>query len=89
MNTVLRLAPWLALVSCFWFVEQTAEHLMQKPAGAAILQVLSNVRVTRSLAFVFGIAGVLFGLQQRGLRRKAEALYQERIRQLESKTGER
>lgn len=89
MSGLIRLAPWLALVLCFWFIEQTAEHLIRKPAGATLLQVLANVRVTRSLAFVFGIAGVLYGLQQRSLRRKSEAVYRARIRQLESKPGER
>lgn len=88
MNAVLRLAPWAALVLCFWLIERIAIHLTAQPAGGAILQVLSNIRVTRSLAFVLGIAGVLYGLQQRNLRRRSELLYQERIRQLQSKTRE-
>ena len=88
MNAVLRLAPWVALTVCFWLIERTAMHLTARPAGGAILEVLSNIRVTRSLAFVLGIAGVLYGLQQRNLRRRSEQLYQQRVRQMESKTRE-
>ena len=84
MNPLLRVAPWVALAFSFWMVERKAAHLTQKPPGAAVLQVLSNIRVTRSLAFVFGIAGLFYGLQLRNLRRRSEAAHRERIRQLEA-----
>ena len=45
--------------------------------------VLSNVSVVRGLAFVFGIAAVLYGMHERSLRRAEVERFERRISELE------
>ena len=83
-----RLAPWLVLLCALWLVRDTAARLSGKHSGVELwIMWMSSAKVTRLSAFIFGVAGVLFGLQQRSLRRSEQDRMGRRLEQLEARLG--
>ena len=81
--TLLRYAvPWAAVCLALYLFLQ----IVRAAAGTgsdAIVALLSNVTRTRALAFVFGVMGALYGIEQRNLRRTATQRLKARIDTLE------
>ncbi len=80
-----RVAPWLLVCISLLLLERAiAAAARADTAGSVIVFLMSNVKVTRGFAFVFGLAGVIYGLQQRSLRRAEAARQERRIAELEA-----
>lgn len=68
-----KVLPWAALLAAFWMIRQTASELLGKDSMLEVwIAWMSNARVTRLSAIVFGLAGIAYGLEQRALRREVE-----------------
>jgi len=65
--------PWAALLAALWLIRETAAGLLGKDSMLEVwIAWMGSARVTRMSAFIFGLAGVAYGLQQRALRREVE-----------------
>ncbi len=68
-----KTVPWVALLLALWFIRETASGLMGKDSMLEVwIAWMGRARVTRLSAFIFGLAGVAYGLQQRSVRRELE-----------------
>jgi len=65
--------PWVALLVALWMIRETASGLLGRDSMLEVwIAWMSNARVTRISAILFGLAGVAYGLEQRALRREIE-----------------
>lgn len=65
--------PWAALLAALWMIRETASGLLGRDSMLEVwIAWMSNARVTRISAILFGLAGVAYGLEQRALRREIE-----------------
>ncbi|MGC8760336.1 MAG: hypothetical protein ACP5UT_10290 [Bryobacteraceae bacterium] len=65
--------PWAALLAALWMIRETASGLLGRGSTVEVwIAWMSNARVTRISAILFGLAGVAYGLEQRALRREVE-----------------
>ncbi|GIU73009.1 MAG: hypothetical protein KatS3mg004_0096 [Bryobacteraceae bacterium] len=65
--------PWVALLAALWMIRETASGLLGRDSMLEVwIAWMSNARVTRISAILFGLAGVAYGLEQRALRREIE-----------------
>lgn len=65
--------PWAALLAALWMIRETASGLLGRGSIVEVwIAWMSNARVTRISAILFGLAGVTYGLEQRALRREVE-----------------
>ncbi len=68
-----KAAPWSALLLALWLIRETASGLLGKDSMLEVwIAWMGRARVTRLSAFIFGLAGVAYGLQQRAVRRELE-----------------
>lgn len=82
--------PWLFLLAALHEIRLTASALSGKDSMVELwIMWMSNAKVTRLSAFVFGLAGVAYGLSQRTLRRAVEKRLAERVSEMEGKLEER
>lgn len=73
-----KAAPWAALLLALWLIRETASGLMGKDSMLEVwITWMSRARVTRLSAFIFGLAGLAYGLQQRAVRRELEKALEE------------
>ncbi len=80
-----KVLPWVFLLVALYQVRLIASSAMGKESFLEVWLVwMSNAKVTRMSAFVFGLMGVAYGLAQRALRRAAEQRLQSRIARLEA-----
>jgi hypothetical protein len=78
--------PWVFLLAALYQIRLTASALTGKDSMVELwIMWMSNAKVTRLSAFVFGLAGVAYGLSQRTLRRAVEKRMEERIAELEKR----
>jgi hypothetical protein len=78
-----KVAPWLVLAYIAYLSHQAILLLAQ--GGGAVhpyLHLIATVNRARSFAFLLGILGVVYGLVQRELRRRAEADFAAKLREL-------
>lgn len=74
--------PWAALLAALWLIRQTASELFGKDSMLEVwIAWMGNARVTRLSAIIFGLLGVGYGLQQRALRREAERMLAECLKE--------
>ncbi len=79
-----RVAPWALLALVFYFFRQIVIGFEEGRPGLEMwIGIMTNVTRTRIFAFIFGFAGMLYGLQQRNLRRAESERLQKRIAELE------
>lgn len=78
-----KVAPWVVGI---WFILTIKEAALaisgENSFSAAWVQFTSNIRVSRGFAFLFGLCGIFYGLQQRTLRRTEIAELTKRIEKL-------
>lgn len=68
-----KAVPWVALLLALWMIRETASGLLGKESMLEVwIAWMGRARVTRLSAFIFGLAGVAYGLQQRSVRRELE-----------------
>lgn len=68
-----KAVPWAALLGALWLIRETASGLLGKDSMLEVwIAWMGRARVTRLSAFIFGLAGVAYGLQQRAVRRELE-----------------
>ncbi len=68
-----KAVPWAALLIALWLIRETASGLLGKDSMLEVwIAWMGRARVTRLSAFIFGLAGVAYGLQQRAVRRELE-----------------
>lgn len=68
-----KAVPWAALLAALWLIRETASGLLGKDSMLEVwIAWMGRARVTRLSAFIFGLAGVAYGLQQRAVRRELE-----------------
>lgn len=80
-----RVLPWLLLVVALYVLQRTVGTLTrQETAAGAWIALMGKAQATRFFAFVFGVCGMLYGLQQRNLRRAAIKRLEARIAKLEA-----
>jgi hypothetical protein len=73
-----KAAPWAALLLALWLIRETASGLLGKDSMFEVwIAWMGRARVTRLSAFIFGMAGVAYGLQQRAVRRELEKTLEE------------
>jgi hypothetical protein len=76
--------PWLCLCVALYLFAGIMAAAFQSESGANIwIQLMSNVSRTRAFAFVFGFLGVLYGIQERNLRRTTVKRLRARLNTLE------
>jgi hypothetical protein len=81
--------PWAALLAALWLIRETAAGLLGKDSMLEVwIAWMSNARVTRMSAFIFGLAGIAYGLQQRALRREAEKALEKCLEDRRRKGGQ-
>jgi len=79
--------PWVLAILLLLVIRDTALALTETESAArAWLSIARNIRVSRGFAFVFGAGCVLYGLQQRNLRRADRRRLLGRIATLERRT---
>jgi len=79
--------PWGLGILLVLVVRDTALAMTETDSAAkAWLGIAGNIRVSRGVAFVFGVGSVLYGLQQRNLRRADRTRLLDRIATLEQRT---
>jgi hypothetical protein len=84
--TVHRVLPWLLAIVLLMLVRSTVSSITgQDTLTGAWLEFTSHIRVSRGFAFVFGGFGILYGLQQRNLRRAEERRLFQRLAELENR----
>ncbi len=80
-----KVLPWILLLAALYQVRLIASTAIGKESFLEVWIVwMSNAKVTRMSAFVFGLMGVAYGLAQRALRRAAEQKLRGRIAELEA-----
>jgi hypothetical protein len=83
-----QFARWLPVIIVLVLLKEITHELAgQRSFVDAWLLLMAQAKVTRLFAFVFGFAGVLYGFQQRNLRRSLEKQWQSRLEALESRPG--
>jgi hypothetical protein len=79
-----KVLPWIAAIGLVLAVRSAALALSgQETTLGAWLELTSRVRVSRGFALVFGGLALLYGLQQRNLRRLETRRLAARIAELE------
>lgn len=74
--------PWAALLLALWGILETASGLLGKDSMLEVwIAWMGKARVTRLSAIIFGLAGIVYGLQQRVLRRELEKTLAECLRE--------
>lgn len=67
LNTIFRVSGF---VICMYWIYRSVEAVAGQTTAADIgIRFLSDIRVSESLAWLFGGGGILFGWRQRSLRR--------------------
>jgi hypothetical protein len=81
----LRLLPWVMLILLVGVMKDAVLAITAKTSLLdAWVQLMQNVRATRFFAFVFGMAGVLYGFQQHRLRDRVAGKLSARLDRLEA-----
>ena len=79
-----RLIPWFLLLVVIVVFRRLAGFLFSDYSTSETwIAIMANVSRTRAFALIFGFFGILYGLQQRSLRRQAVARLSARVRTLE------
>lgn len=77
-----KVLPWAALLAALWLIRETASGLLGKDSTLEVwIAWMAKARVTRLSAFIFGLAGVAYGLQQRAVRREMERMLSEHLKE--------
>lgn len=83
-----RVLPWLLAIGLLMLARNAVSSITgQDTLTGSWLEFTSHIRVSRGFAFVFGGFGILYGLQQRSLRRAEEKRLYQRLAQLENRLG--
>lgn len=85
-----RILPWVFLLWALYEVRLIASAATGKDSFFEIWLVwMSQAKTTRLTAFLFGLAGVAYGLAQRSLRRASESRLNAEIAGLKQRLAER
>lgn len=83
-SLVHALFRYSAIILPFYFMYRTAAVLAGKLTSADIaLKLLGSLTINQSVAYTLGVGGILYGLAERGFRRRKTEYFQGRIRELE------
>lgn len=75
---------YVALVAIFYFAYSSIQTLAGQVTYADIgLRVIGDIRISESVAWVFGVGGVGYGMRQRKLRRDAIEQLSPRVHEYE------
>jgi hypothetical protein len=80
-----KVVPWMVGI---WFVLTIKDAALaisgENSIADAWVQFTSNIRVSRGFAFLFGACGIVYGLQQRSLRRAEVSELTKKVEKLQS-----
>jgi len=79
-----ELIKYGAIAAIFYFIYLSIAVLAGQTTFASIgITILGNVTLSQSVAWIFGASGMIYGVNERRLRKKTVAKFQPRITELE------